>query len=361
MVNRGNWKLVKAYLKYRQEVAQLSEESLRMDECRLRHILEWADERPFQSVRSIRPTLPDYLQTSRIDGQGEELSPAYLKKVINAAHQFGQWLITHQSGYKTSLALWLDTLKAPRRPQTEDRQHEAVTLEEIRKIAAAPVHTVWEERIKAAAVFWFLSGIRVGAFVTLPIQSINLEERTVKQWPKLGVKTKFGKHSTTYLLNIPDLLKVLEDWDNKVRTNLPATGYWFAPLNSKTGEIDSEIHEIGKNRDMRARTDLKRWLAAAGLPYHSPHKFRHGFAVYGLKRAPDMAALKAVSMNLMHSNISITDGIYSILSQQDVKDQIAKLGDSNNVASGGLAEIFSQLANHPDLAAFLNLLQQNKQ
>ena len=202
MINRGNWKLVKAYLKYRQEVGQLGEMSLRADETRLRHVLEWADERPFQKAMSIRPTLPDYLQTARKDSRGEELSPAYTKKVINAAHHFGEWLVTHRTGFKSGLSRWLDTLKAPRRPQTEDRQHEAVTLEEIRKIAAAPTHTLWEERVKAAAVFWFLSGIRIGAFVTLPIQAIDLKQRTVKQWPKLGVKTKFGKHSTTYLLNI---------------------------------------------------------------------------------------------------------------------------------------------------------------
>ena len=74
MINRGNWKLVKAYLKYRQEVGQLGEMSLRADETRLRHVLEWADERPFQRAMSIRPTLPDYLQTARKDSRGEELS-----------------------------------------------------------------------------------------------------------------------------------------------------------------------------------------------------------------------------------------------------------------------------------------------
>jgi hypothetical protein len=39
--------------------------------------------------------------------------------------------------------------------------------------------------------------------------AVNLDERTVKQWPKLGVKTKFKKHITAYLLPIPDLLAVV--------------------------------------------------------------------------------------------------------------------------------------------------------
>jgi site-specific recombinase XerC len=57
-----------------------------------------------------------------------------------------------------------------------------------------------------------------------------------------------------------------------------------------------------------------------------PHKFRHGNAVYALKLAKDIAALKAVSQTLMHSNLSITDGVYGILSQIDVSEQMAEIG-----------------------------------
>lgn len=44
--------------------------------------------------------------------------------------------------------------------------------------------------------------------------------------------------------------------------------------------------------------------------------------------------MKAVSQNLMHKNLSVTDGVYGILSDLDVKEQIANLGkaiaDSDN-------------------------------
>jgi hypothetical protein len=42
--------------------------------------------------------------------------------------------------------------------------------------------------------------------------------------------------------------------------------------------------------------------------------------------AKAIAALKAVSQNLMHSNISIIDGVYGILSNNDVRGQVAALG-----------------------------------
>ena len=61
------------------------------------------------------------------------------------------------------------------------------------------------------------------------------------------------------------------------------------------------------------------------IPYHSPHKFRHGFAVYSLKQAKDISKLKAISQNFMHENISITDGIYGGLSDKDINEQITSL------------------------------------
>jgi len=74
-----------------------------------------------------------------------------------------------------------------------------------------------------------------------------------------------------------------------------------------------------------------------GLPYHSPHKFRHGHAVYALKNAKDISALKAVSQNLMHENLSTTDGVYGILSEMDVKEQISELG--RKIAQGSNQEL----------------------
>jgi integrase len=70
---------------------------------------------------------------------------------------------------------------------------------------------------------------------------------------------------------------------------------------------------------------LKEWLDKVGLPYRSPHKFRHGCAVFSLKHAKDISQLKAISQNLMHANISITDGIYGGLSDSDINAQINSL------------------------------------
>lgn len=326
MINRGNWSLIRAYLKYRQEVDQLSKSSTRLEEGWLRHLLEWTANEPFERAPKIRPALPEYMLTDRLDGLTGQLSPVYVRKVIRASYNFFKWLTSHKAGYsKVINQAWLDTLKSPRMT-IEHQEHEAVTLEEIRAIAQASVTNLRQKRIRAAAVFWYLSGIRIGAFLTLPLSAIDLDNLTIKQWPKLGVHTKFYKHATTYLLNIPELLEVAKEWDKEIRAVLPDNGLWFAPISPDTWELDIKGLYVGDSRQSGAGKDLKEWLQKVRLPYHSPHKFRHGHAVYALKNAKDIPALKAVSQNLMHANLSITDGIYGILSSTDVKGEIDKLG-----------------------------------
>ena len=61
------------------------------------------------------------------------------------------------------------------------------------------------------------------------------------------------------------------------------------------------------------------------MVFHSTHKFRHGNAVFSIKHADNIVQLKAISQNLMHANISITDGIYGGLSDKDIKEQITSL------------------------------------
>jgi hypothetical protein len=67
-----------------------------------------------------------------------------------------------------------------------------------------------------------------------------------------------------------------------------------------------------------------------GLPYHSPHKFRHGHIHFGVNHAESVADFKAVSLNAMHCSMEITDQFYSVLNDSEVKDRIGALGKKNS-------------------------------
>jgi hypothetical protein len=65
------------------------------------------------------------------------------------------------------------------------------------------------------------------------------------------------------------------------------------------------------------------------LPYHSPHKFRHGHIQYGLANSKSIIDYEAVSMNVMHSSMEITDEFYSNLNDAQLQYRIAFLGKEN--------------------------------
>ena len=65
------------------------------------------------------------------------------------------------------------------------------TLEEAIQLATAEIDEddLALRRDQAGAAFLYPSGMRDGAFGSLPLQAVDIKERTVKQWPSFGVKT----------------------------------------------------------------------------------------------------------------------------------------------------------------------------
>jgi len=208
------------------------------------------------------------------------------------------------------------------------RENEYVSEEEVKLLAQVPVPPgdLALLRDRAVAVLLFLSGANAGAITSLPILAVDIPGRAICQWPELGVRNKFGKRATTYLLEILELLEVVAEWDALVREKLPATGPWYEPIASSWGKQQFSNQEPGKNRSEALYKRLKILFERAGLPFKGPHRFHHGHAVYGLLHAKDMADFKAVSSNLMHADITIADEIYAPLLAKEVKERIAAWG-----------------------------------
>ena len=136
----------------------------------------------------------------------------------------------------------------------------------------------------------------------------------------MGVQTKFKKHQTTYLLDIPDLIRVINEWDIKVNKYFDRDGLWYAPISPVTYKLDPNNQYLGKYRDDRARKDLKEWMNSVGLKYHSPHKFRRGYAIYSIALSKNSKDMKAISQNMMHSSILTTER-YIDLPEKDLKEK----------------------------------------
>jgi integrase len=120
---------------------------------------------------------------------------------------------------------------------------------------------------------------------------------------------------------------VVEAWDAFLRSQASEDTRWYPPVVSRWGEQSLVTDALpGKNRHQALVKRLRILFETAGLEFKSAHKFRHGHAVYGLQNAPTMADYKAVSMNLMHQDIKITDQIYTPILSEEVSRRIAGLG-----------------------------------
>ncbi len=360
MIQRSNYLLVRRYLQDLEEIYQLSGSSLGRYRFYLRHLLLWAGETPFQQAAKLRPTFPGYV--SSLPGrQGDvSLAPVTQKKIIEAGKRFFIWAKqNHPKEFSSLSAAWLESLRPPRVRESSD-EHEYVSLEEILQLIAIPHEDddLALLRDKAAAAMLFLSGARSSAFTTLPISAVDLPARTLRQWPELGVVTKNGKRATTFLLPIPELLAVAQTWDQVIRQKLPATAPWYAPISARWGSQSLEESEPGKNRHQALDKRLRRLFELAKLPYKSAHKFRHGHAVYGLQHAQTMADYKAVSMNLMHEDIKITDEIYAPILSNEVQVRIGRLSKQPyDQPDPQLADVLCRLSN-ADLAQLMRLAAQ---
>jgi integrase len=348
LVNRTNYLWVNEFLLFLREVKQVSPASAERYRFYLRHLLLWAMDTPLNKVSALRPTFPVYVG-ALVSPQGERLAATSQKKIIEVSRQFFEWAkLNYVSEFRGLPATWIELLRPAQAQQMNVYEdHVFVTPDEVKALVATPradgdlAH--WRDC--AAAARLLLSGERASAFVTSPIGAVNFRESWVHQWPELGVKTKNAKKATTFLLPIAELIEIAQSWDDFVRANLPPDRPWYAPIENHWGEQTLSLAQPGKNRNQALDRRLGVLFRRAGLPYKSAHKFRHGHAVYGLLHARTMADYKAVSMNLMHADVKITDQIYAPLLENEVQQRIAGLSNQPIAQpASDLHELFSRMS-----------------
>lgn len=348
MILRSNYLLVKRFLDFLDSSRQLNPKSKERYWFHLRHLLLWADHTCLTNAAAINPAFPEFVEEQPSPRGNGNLAAETQKKIIGLARQFFEWAREDDpKKFRHISPLWAKTLRPQRSTApAQAQEHEHVQIEYAVQLATYPIDrsnlALWAAQ--AAAAMLFLSGMRSGAFTTMPIMAVDLKNRSIEQNPSLGMRTKNSKSAITYLYPIPELLKVVNEWDEFVRSILPLDAPWYAPVNNHWSAMSLSDKKPGKNREQTLIRRLKRLCQIVGLPYMHPHLFRHGHAVYGLKHAHDIAGYQAVSRNLMHSNLSLTDEIYGGLESKERQRIIA--GFANQPSS----------QSQDDLSGFLNQL-----
>lgn len=323
LIRRENYFAVLAYLNYFSEIMQREQKTIKRKWAHLLHLLNWAGDVPFETVHKQKPIFPQYLLTARNDKSEEVLSASSMTKACSEARAFFNWIkLSRPSKYKYLKPLWIESLR-PARANSLDAEYierRYYRLEDVRKLVSVEPQRLIDRRDRAAVAMLFLSGMRISAFVTLPIYCVDLENKSIDQFPSEGVKTKNSKAARTFLIPIDDLFEIVREWDEFVRTELGIDAFWYPNLttdgmdwlpNQKTGNSDSRRISFSKS--------LRRFCKLAKIPYLSPHKLRNGHGVYVVKQAEDIEEFKAYSQNMMHGTMEITDRLYGRLDGDDIK------------------------------------------
>lgn len=265
---------------------------------------------------------------------------------MSVTRAFYEYAMRQSKRYAKVSPTWVDLFQPHRlsRPQPVVDDHKYYTLEEVRAITAVPVETLRDLRAQVGVALLFLSGMRADTLASLPLQCVDLPNMRIMQIPSMGPRTKNNKAAITYLLDIPDLLQLVTSWDSRLRSaGFPPEALWYAPLNHDGMSIYPETKAI-VGRNVLIRDDLNRICERHALKYLSPHKLRHGHIVYARSFAHTVDQVKAVSQNVMHSNIIITDQIYSNLVGDRVRSVITSLGKQTSPVQGdALNELAQQL------------------
>ena len=164
MVERQNYLKVRLFLKYMEEVQQVSMASLDRYSFYLRHLLLWANDRNLGESHAIRPTLQAY--AASVPGKNGQATLAFesQKKIIEISKRFFIWAKATYPREFTKITLsWIETLRPPRTPQVGG-DPVYVSEDEISRLMEVPVpkDDLCLLRDKAAAARLYLTGERIG-------------------------------------------------------------------------------------------------------------------------------------------------------------------------------------------------------
>jgi len=339
-IGSENQKILQEYLDYCEKVRQNGRGTIKARELQLRHLSNWANETPLHKANEIASPFSFYLGELKTARDGyKSFAPATADDVANVARMFFRWARSEYAGsYGHIRESWIESLRPPRHMTQQGTlvEHQYYTLDEMQKIVTIQPQTMAEKRGIAAMAFLYLTGMRLGAFMTLPISCVDLHQHKIYQIPSMGVQTKFRKAAVTTLLNIPELLEIVKDWDIEVRARFPFHQTWFAPIRPQrenAGHLHITTRKASPLRQKELYKEIRGLCKRVEIQYKSPHKLRHGHAMYGIKNARSIRELKAISQNLMHESIMVTDGVYGNLSGDDFLQTVNQLGGDFTEAS----------------------------
>jgi integrase/recombinase XerD len=334
--NISNEKLKRSYFRWLREAKGFSESTVVAIERALscwEEFVNFEDFGRFNSNKAIR--FKKHLEDAV--GREKPLSANSRYHCLAHVRMFFQWLST-QSGYKSRITAGAITYLTLDRKTVQSISspgpRKCPTLEYVRRLVdSIEIKTEIDQRDRALVAFLFLSGMRDKAVSTLPLGCFDPDTLEIRQYPKQGVVTKYGKSFSSHLVKFDGrLLEIIKDWIKHLREDK-----LFCDTNplfprSKVAQVEGgltfesrEVEPVFWRGTGSIRQILKGRSEAAGMTYYYPHSFRHAHVHLAMKHCHTAEQMKAVSQNLGHEHVGTTLGSYGTLDQYRVAEVIGEI------------------------------------
>lgn len=265
----------------------------------------------------------EYLLMQTSKQRGQPFSQHTLNSILKNVRDFFEWL-AFENNYKKYIKL-TDTayLKPSLKEMAMTRKASFVnfaSITELEKVVfSLPSETDIQKRDRALIAFVLLTGVRDGTLKGFKLKHINLEKELLHQDPK-EVETKFSKEIYTFFFPVDFRIKqIFIDYYNFLikEKGFTSNDPLFPKLESVVSNEGLPLPPVITKEHYRSITSIrevfKQAFINAGVPYHSPHTFRHSLVAYGEEICKTPEEFKAWSQNLGHEHVSTTFTSYGKL------------------------------------------------
>ncbi|MFC1609138.1 tyrosine-type recombinase/integrase [Patescibacteria group bacterium] len=266
----------------------------------------------------------EWLKNKKKRNSKEKVSLSYCYDNLRYLRLFFGWL-SEQSGYKSKINQtaidYLTLSKKENRIATQSNRRTPPSLEDIKQtIESIEVKNEIDRRDKALISLMLLTGIRISAIASLPMESFDKDNTTVVQDPRMGVDTKNSKKITTSLMTFSykEPMKYFLDWFEYLeeKKGFKSNDPIFPATKKENGKDNlgyfstGEVEPIFWKGSASVRKIFEKRFKNAGVKYYNPHTFRN-LLVKEISKIPlTEEEKKAFSQSLGHEQVGTTFGSY---------------------------------------------------
>lgn len=360
-LNPSNVRLTRRYLKRLADVEGLCDKSIDNAARIIAEFDAFAGGRDFKLFRGEDAKRFERKLFEKGGRRAAELSSrSTVHTKLQTMRKFFRW-VREQPGYKRisadDVAHFGLSLKDARIANAHREKPTPSLAQVLQVLRAMPARTDVERRDRALMACMAMTGIRVGAAISLRLRHIRADRLGIDQDAR-DMNVKFAKSFTSiFFLIAPDVLAMLLDYVDYVRDELGwSPDHPLFPRKRQDGgsfTVDG-LDDAGWKTPGPVWDMFREAFAAAGLPYHTPHSLRRTLTLAVLRVARDPEMIKILSQNLGHEDILVTLASYGHVPLQRQAERIGalELTSSDRSDAEALADLRRALAD-PAIAKLL--------